>query len=489
MTDMTLVIALAVVPVGAGVIGLIAMPAAVRERITVASSAVCACCALILVVRGRFPISGTGETVYVDGLSAVLVITVALVYLLASIYAVGYFDYERNHQGFRIYNVRFHVLFNLFAATMFWVPLTGNLLFVWVAVEATTVVSALLVGLEQSGRAAEAAWKYILIASSGLVVALLGLMLFYFAGSKVLGNSYSPTYTALLGVAPRLAPSLVAVAFALVVIGYGTKAGLVPLHTWLPDAHSEGPTPVSAMLSGALLADAIYGILRVLPIATKSVGSTFPHALLLIFGVASLLVAGFVALRQTNLKRLYAYSSIEQMGIIAVGVAFGTPLALYGVMLHIVAHGATKALAFFGAGNIRQRFRTRDDTSVRGLASTMPITAVFLVAGAFGIGALPPAALFRSEVTILVGGAFTAAVVPAVVLVLASNLVFLRGLRVVNGMTFSEPRESGPSGESSPWMLVAMGLACVPAVLLFFFIPSQLNHIFDSAAHILGTNP
>lgn len=482
-------ICVATVPVVAAGLGLVRMPERVREAITVASAVICAVAAAVLVEGEKLPLRAGKDTLYVDGLSLVLVVTVALVYLASSIYAVGYLDYERGHRQFRSYSRRFHVLFNLFAATMFWTPLSGNLLLVWVAIEATTVVSALLVGLERSGSAAEAAWKYILIASSGLVVALLGLMLLYFAGSKTLGNSYDPTYPALLAEAQHLMPTPTAVAFALLLIGYGTKAGLVPLHTWLPDAHSEGPAPVSAMLSGALLADAMYGIFRVLPITTRSVGAVLPHGLLFGFGAASLVLAGFVALRQVNLKRLYAYSSIEHMGILAVGVAFGTPLALYGVMLHVIAHGATKALAFFGAGSIRQRFQTRDDTTVRGLATLMPYTAFFLLAGAFGIGALPPAALFRSEITILVGGSLTGAVVPIVILVVAVNLVFLRALRLVSGMTFTHPQPNAESGESSRLMLVGMGVACIPAVLLCFFIPTALGHIFQDAARILGGRP
>lgn len=483
---MVLSFILALVPLGAAGLGSFHMPAAWRERITVVSAIVCAADVSLFLTRQDLPLRAGGDTLYVDGLSAVLLVTVALVYLLSSIYAVGYFDFERGHQGFRVYNLRFHVLFNVFAASMFWVPLTGNILLIWVAIEATTVVSALLVGLERSGKAVEAAWKYILIASSGLVVALLGLLLLYYAGSRVLGKSYNPTYSALLSAAPHLAPALTAVAFGLVVVGYGTKSGLVPLHTWLPDAHSEGPTPVSAMLSGALLADGMYGMLRLLPIAIRSAGAALPHALLLGFGIASLVVAGFVSVRQVNLKRLYAYSSIEHMGIIAVGVSLGSPLALYGVMLHIVAHGATKALAFFGAGNIRQRFRSRDDTTVRGLAIAMPMTALFLLAGAFGIGALPPAALFRSEVTILMGAGFRGAVIPIIVLIFAANLVFLRALRMVNTMTFTPLMPNEPAGESSRWMLAAMGLACIPAVLLCFFIPDPLNHIFQEAARILG---
>lgn len=482
-----LAVLLAGVPLLAAGIGLLPMPVLVRELVTVASAVVCAGIAFALVGLDALPVRSLGDNLYLDGLSLVLLVTVSVVYLLSSIYAVGYFAYERDHRDYRVYNRRFHVLFNAFAASIFWVPLTGNVMLMWVAVELTTVTSALLVGLESSKEAAEAAWKYILVASSGLVLALLGLTLLYFIGTAVLGDRYDPTFPAFLGVASRMAPGATLAAFALIVVGFGTKAGLVPMHTWLPDAHSEGATPVSAMLSGALLGVAMYAILRLEPIAVRSAGAAVPHAILFAFGGASLVVAGLFAIRQVNLKRLYAYSSIEHMGIVAVGAAFGSPLALYGVMLHLVAHGASKALAFFGAGSVTQRFQTRDSRSVHGLATLMPATAAFLLAGLFFVSAVPPAALFRSEITILLGGFQQRAFLPAALLILFANLVFLGGLRLVNQMSFSHPLKSEVRGESSPVMVAAMFLAAIPAVALAFYIPAQLDHVFAEAARaVLG---
>lgn len=476
----------AAAPVAAALLGLLPMPVRLRESVTILAALATAAAAAALVVQDRLPVRALGDTLYLDGLGLVLVVTVALVYLVASVYAAGYFDYERGHRGFRVYSRRFHVLFNMFAATLFWVPLTGNLMLLWVAVEATTVTSALLVGLERSGAAAEAAWKYILIASSGLVLGLLGLMLLYFSASGPLGTHFNPTFPALLEAASHLSVPAVTGAFALVVLGFGTKAGLFPMHTWLPDAHGEGPTPVSAMLSGALLSDAMYAIFRVLPIATGAAGPTVPHGLLFGFGAASMALAGLFALRQVNLKRLYAYSSIEHMGILALGVAFASPVALYGVMLHVVAHGATKALAFFAAGSVRQRFGGGDQRSVTGLASLMPATAAFLLVGAFAISAVPPAALFRSELTILLGGAQQGMLAFGAVLLVFANLVFLGALRMVNRMTFSEAKPEAPRGESSRTMVLAMALAAIPAVGLAFWIPGPLDHVFVEAARVVG---
>ncbi|MGH7919645.1 MAG: proton-conducting transporter membrane subunit [Candidatus Dormibacteraceae bacterium] len=488
MADLSLllVVACVAIPVLAALLCILPVPHRVREAITLGSSVLTAAAIVLLLLRGHLPIRAIDDTVYVDGLSLVVVVVAGLVYLLAGVAAFGYFTHGRPVPDLPLTSWRFHIMFNLFAATVLCVPLTGNLLVLWIAVEATTVTSALLVGLEHSEGALEAAWKYILIASAGLLIGLLGLLLLYTAGARVLGPDYSPTYAELLRVATRLPAHTVLVAFALIVIGFGTKAGLVPMHTWLPDAHSEGPTPVSAMLSGALLGAAMYAIFRVEPIASGALGGAIPHDLLYLFGTLSMVLSGLLALRQVNLKRLYAYSSIEHMGILALGAAFGTPLALYGVMLHLVAHGATKALAFFGAGSVRQRFGSADGRSVTGLNRLMPATAFFLLVGVFAISGVPPAALFRSELTILVGGAGQRMFVFVAVLLIFANLVFLGGLRLVNRMTFSEARPGQPRGEVNRMLLLAMACAVVPAVLLTFYIPPPLNDVFTQAAQVLS---
>jgi len=473
-------------PIVAALAGLLPMPVRVREAVTVAAACGCAAMVIVLVIGDGLPVRGFSDYVYVDGLSLVLALTVALVYLCASVFAVGYFNYERGHRDFHIYNRRFHALFNVFVACLFLVPFSGNLMVLWIAVELTTVTSALLVGLEKSTGAAEAAWKYILIASSGLVLGLLGLTLLYFAAVGPLGSNFNPTFPIFLGAASHLAPDATRLAFALIVLGFGAKAGLVPMHTWLPDAHSEGATPVSALLSGALLADAMYAIFRVYPIVARAVGSAYPTTLLLLFGGASLLLAGFFALRQTNLKRLYAYSSIEHMGILALGVGIGGPIALYGVMLHIVAHGVTKALAFFGAGSVLQRFATKDSRRVRGLSTLMPGTAVFVVAGAFAISGLPPSGLFRSEILVALGAFQRNAFAAGAVLLLCVSLVFIGILRLVNPMVFTPAPAGAERGESSRVMVLAMGLAAIPAFVLGVVIPGPLDHILHAATTVVG---
>ena len=221
-----------------------------------------------------------------------------------------------------------------------------------------------------------------MIGSAGLAIGLLGIVLIYAAGVPSLGDSYTPTYTTLAHAAPHLNGPLVRSGFAFVIVGFGTKVGLVPMHAWLPDAHSEGPSPVSAMLSGALLAAALYAVLRLGAVTQRAVGPTYVHVLLLVFGGLSLLLAAFFVLRQNNYKRLLAYSSIEHMGIVSLGLGIGGPIAAYGAFLHVIVHAAGKTLAFFGAGELLT-VRTRDADGVRGVIRLAPFTGVMMLLGAW----------------------------------------------------------------------------------------------------------
>ena len=250
-------------------------------------------------------------------------------------------------------------LLNLFGLALLATPIVANLGVLWVAVELTTVVSALLVTSEGSDQSLEAGWKYIVIGSAGLAVGLLGIVLIYAAGVPTPRRSLHADLHHARRTPGRIStPSLVRTGFAFVLVGFGTKVGLVPMHAWLPDAHSEGPSPISAMLSGALLAAALYAVLRIGAIAQLAVGPSYVHVLLLVFGALSLVLAAFFALRQTNYKRLLAYSSIEHMGIVSLGIGIGGPIAAYGAFFHVLVHAAGKTLAFFGAGDLLSRYET-----------------------------------------------------------------------------------------------------------------------------------
>ncbi len=448
-------IAMLVIPLALGLASYASPRPRATQALTLGGGLAVLALSALLVAQGTSPRSSMGGLLYLDSLSVVLLAAVAIVYATSSVFAIGYLRSEERAGDFPRYVRSFYSLLNFFAFTLLLVPATDNLGLLWAALELTTIVSALMVGLEGTDSALEAAWKYILIASAGLALALLAVVLLYASGTPSLGSSYQPRWTALLGNADRLQPRTVSLAFLLALIGFGTKAGLVPMHTWLPDAHSEGPTPVSALLSGALLADAMYAVLRFNAIAVRALGPDFSRTLLLVFGFASLLLSALFVLRQHNFKRLLAYSSIEHMGVLAVGTAFGSPLASYGVALHVLTHAATKSMAFYGAGSILRKLKTREIGKVKGLLHIAPATGLLFLAAALALSGLPPFGVFRSEFLILAGGSSRAGgwFVPAALLIALVNLAFLGVFRYTNGMVLGAPPASVRRGEPSRWMM------------------------------------
>jgi hydrogenase-4 component F len=407
---------------------------------------------------------------------------------------------------------------NLFAGSMLAAPMMSNLALLWVAIEVTTVISALLVALEGTDGSAEAAWKYILIASAGLSIALLGTIFMYYAGAQVLGQHYNLAFAPLLQAAPRLGHTAVRLAFVLSVLGFGTKVGLFPVHTWLPDAHSEAPTPVSALLSGSLLAVSFYAILRYYQVAAGALGPRFPRDVLLVFGVASLLLAALYLLDQRDYKRLLAYSSVEHMGILAIGVSFGAPIALAGVLLHVLAHAAAKGNAFMGAGVLVRKFGSKQMSSVRGGLDLLPWSGPLFLAAILALGAMPPFGIFRSEFEIVTGGLAASRNVGTVILVVGVTVAFLGLSLAANRMLLSPSGGPGaPSGgpggpggpgsglaaspvaspvagaavtlargEPSAWMVVPVAVGLAVLLVLGLHPPPELTGLMDRAVTQLG---
>lgn len=336
----------------------------------------------------------------VDPLGAWVLLSVATVYLLASLYAIGYM--RHTEKDARLW--RFYALFAGFALTTLSGPLMNNIGVYWIAIELTTLVSTFLVCFELGRESIEAAWKYIVVVSGGISLALLGIIFFYWGGSLHLGATYDLTWSSLRDVAPRLNHTVALTAFLLVFIGFGTKVGLAPMHTWLPDAHSEGPAPVSAMLSGALLNTAMIGIARFIQIADASRAGLLPRAVVVAIGAFSLLVAALFITRQMGIKRLMAYSSVEHMGVMTLGFGFGGPLGIAGALYHMLAHSLNKSLMFFGAGNAMQVFETRRIGRIHQVLRRMPVPGALWLAGAVAITGAPPFGLFLSELTILRAG-------------------------------------------------------------------------------------
>lgn len=426
-----------------------------------------------------------------DAVSMIFVLGTAFLYATAAVYSVGYLRGEHQRADFTRYSRLFWVGLNLFAASMLGAPLMNGLALLWIAIEITTVVSALLVALEGTRQGAEAAWKYVLIASAGLGIALLATIVMYYAGAAVLGPSYDLAIAPLLRAGPALPHPAVELAFVLAVVGFGTKVGLFPVHTWLPDAHSEAPTPISAMLSGSLLAVSFYAVLRYHQIATATLGSGFPRGVLLVFGMLSLLLAALYLVEQRNLKRLLAYSSVEHMGILAIGVSFGAPIALAGVLLHVLAHAAAKGNAFFGAGVLVRIYRTTDVGGIRGGFDRLPWTAPLFLLAILALSAMPPFGLFRSEFLIVAGGVGSARFAPAAAMVALVTLAFLGLSMATTRMLFLPPRDgpgaaSAPRGEPSAWMVAPMVVGVLALIVLGLHPPDALTALITRGAAELG---
>jgi len=433
-----------------------------------------------------------------DALSVIFLLATGFLYAAVAVYAVGY---TRHHDA--TYARRFYAGFNAFAWAMLAAPLMGSLALLWIAVEVTTIISALLVAIGDTDGAAEAAWKYVLIASAGLGLALLATVFAYYAGAQVLGQHYNLAIQPLIQAGSRLPQTPVRLAFLLAVLGYGTKVGLFPVHTWLPDAHSEAPTPVSALLSGSLLAVSFYAILRFYQVAAASLGSGFPRDTLLAFGIASLLLASLYVFGQRDVKRLLAYSSVEHMGICAIGVSFGAPVALAGVLLHVMAHAAAKGNAFMGAGVFTVKYGSKQMSAMRDGMRLLPWSGPLFLLAIFALSALPPSGIFRSEFQIVAGGLGSGSYTAAAVLVVLVTVVFFGLTASATGMLLYTPGGAthrdppahrgaprvppGVRGEPSAWMVVPVLAGLAVLLVLGLHPPGELTDLISRGATQLGS--
>ncbi len=436
--------------------------------------------ALLAAQLHRAPLRGWAGFLYVDSLSGFFLLTVAGVTLLAAIGSVAYLSAEEHAGTLSAFQVRLYLIFfGAFAALMLASLETGNLGLLFVLVEASTLASAALVGLEGKARSLEAAWKYVIISSLGVTIALAGTLFLFYAGSALhLTSDQRLTWPYLFAHAAALAPQPLRLAFLLAVVGYGTKVGLAPMHTWLPDAHSEAPSPASAMLSAALLNTGMYAIIRFLAIAQARLGATFPHAVLLAFGFASILVGVLFMVRRGDFKRLFAYSSVEHMGIIAVALGFGGVLGLYGALLHTLNHAVAKAVLFLGGGDVALRYRTRDAAGVRGLLTAVPLTGGVLLLASLAVLGSPPFGLFLSELTIVRAGfAMASPALPLLLLALLA-VAFIAFARTTAGMvtgTQQAPPDPYQTVAARWAAAVPLGIGLAALLVLGLWIPGGLN--------------
>jgi len=460
-----------------------------RERgpeINVAFSAATLAAALWLTadVLAGPPVMGLGERFFIDPLNAFLVALTALVGFTTSLFSRPYMRIEREHGKMTGPRMRlFHSMYQLFIAMMLVALTTNNLGVLWVAMEAATLTTVLLVSVYRTAASLEAAWKYFILCGVGIAQALFGTMLLYLAADRVIGGGEGALlWTHLAAVKAQLEPNILALAFVFLMLGYGTKVGLVPVHNWLPDAHAEGPTPISAVLSGLLLNVALYAILRCKVLADGAMTNGVPGRTMVAFGIISVVVAAFFLRRQRDVKRMFAYSSIEHMGLMTFAFGLGGPIANFAGLLHMTVHSLTKSAIFFAVGHATQRAGSQIMDEIRGLLRGSPTLGWGLVIGSFAILGLPPFGVFASEFLILTS-AMRQLPWATPVLLLALGVAFASVFGRVQAMVFGESTVAAlPHRPALVPVFVHLGLT----LMLGLFVPPFLDQWYHQAAALIG---
>lgn len=405
MNQLPLLILLA--PAVAGLIAFFLPSQNLKKGATLASSVVILAALVGLtfsIVQDAKVLTMWNGVVRIDGFAMVFLGIIGLVNFFATLYSMGYIGMEYKLKVIDAQQVKMYfTLYNVFILAMVFAIMCNNLGLLWAMIEATTLASAYLVGLYRHKTSIESAWKYLVISSVGLTLALIGTVLLYFSAFALEGGEGSQLlhWDVLRDIAPLLNPDLLKIAFVFLLVGYGTKIGLSPMHTWLPDAHGHAPTPISALLSGVLLNVALYGFLRAKMIIDPAVGADFTRTFMLILGLGSVAIAAFSMIRQDNIKRLLAFSSIEHMGLIVIGFGLNTPLAVFAALYHMVNHSLAKSFAFFAAGDVVLRYHTTKISHVTQLMKKFPLTGwTILFSGAILMG-FPPFNIFLSKFALL----------------------------------------------------------------------------------------
>ena len=429
------------------------------------------------------PIVAGGKFFFVDAFSVYLAVLTSFVSMTTAIFSRRYMRREREHGRVGHWGMRFyHAMFQLFIFAMLLALLTNNVGVLWIAMELATLSTVLLVSLYRTPSAIEAAWKYFILCGVGIALALFGTVLLYFAAEKVLGEGGEALlWTNLNEVSGKLEPTVLSLAFVFLMVGYGTKVGLVPLHNWLPDAHSEGPTPISAVLSGLLLNIALYALVRCKVLVDGATHSHKAGYIMMGFGLLSILVAAFSLLRQKDIKRMFAYSSIEHMGIATFAFGLGGPIATFGALLHMLVHSLTKSSIFFTAGHASQMHGTQEMDKIGGLIRGNPLVGWGLVAGVMAIVGMPPFGVFTSEFLILTA-AMKDAPFLAPFLLLGLGVAFAALFRRVQPMIAGEvPESQSPIKAAHIPVILHMALVFV----IGLYMPDFLAKWFNTAVELL----
>jgi hydrogenase-4 component F len=440
---------------------------------------------LVLRILRHGPMLFMHEQFFVDSFNVFLVALTAFVGFTTALFSKPYMRIEEQRGRLNAARLRlYHSMYQVFMAAMFLALLTNNMGILWVAMEAATLSTVLLVSLYRTRASLEAAWKYFILCGVGIAQALFGTILLYLAAEHVLGHEGMTAllWTHLNAVRGQLEPRVLGLAFVFLLVGYGTKVGLVPLHNWLPDAHAEGPTPVSAVLSGLLLNVALYAVIRCKILVEGSIGSYLPSRMLMGFGILTAVCAAFSLWRQRDIKRLFGYSSIEHMGIITFAFGMGGPIANFAALLHMTVHSLTKSSIFFTAGHASQLADTQQMDGIQGLAITSPTVGWGLMLGSLAILGMPPFGVFASEFLILTT-AMREHPWTTPFLLVALAVAFAAIFRKVQPMVFGE--SNAPPLTHSPALLpVFLHLGIV--LMLGVYIPYVLAEWYRAAALLIG---
>ena len=450
-------------------------------RINVLASLLTFLSALSLFVLNR---EEAGTYLLVDDLNVVFIVLNTLVGFTTSVFSASYIAHELETGRLTPVYLRFyHAMYQTLMFGMNLALMANNIGVMWVAIELATLTTVLMVGIYRTPEALEAAWKYFILGSVGIALALFGTILVYMAAQPVVGEGPpAMVWTVLLKNAAEFDPALLNLAFVFLLFGYGTKVGLAPLHAWLPDAHAEGPTPISAVLSGLLLNVALYAVLRFKMLLAANPRAIAPGMLMILLGLLSLTFAAFMLYRRNDIKRLFAYSSIEHMGIITFAFGMGGPLANFAGLLHMTMHSLTKSAIFFAVGHITQVKGTQKIGDIRGLTESHPLLGWGLVIGVIAIAGLPPLGIFTSEFLVVTS---TFARSPLLAMPLVTGILVALGalLLRLNGMAFGAPSGSKTPVEASIVPLFFhLALVCVAGL----YLPAPLVAWFQHVARLLG---
>ncbi|MGB7503691.1 MAG: hydrogenase 4 subunit F [Azonexus sp.] len=421
---------------------------------------------------------------FIDSFNVFLVALTAFVAFTTALFSRPYMRIEKEHGKLNDKRLRlYHSSYQIFIGAMFLALTTNNMGILWVAMEAATLATVLLVSLYRTPASLEAAWKYFILCGVGIALALFGTILLYFAAEKVLGSGGTALlWTHLNGVKDQLEPTVLSLAFVFLLVGYGTKVGLAPLHSWLPDAHAEGPTPVSAVLSGLLLNVALYAVMRSKVLVDGALETDMASNLMMGFGLLSVVLAAFLIKRQTDVKRMFAYSSIEHMGLITFAFGMGGPVANFAALLHMTMHSLTKSAIFFAVGHATQKAGTQLMADIRGLIKTNPTIGWGLMLGTIAILGMPPFGVFASEFLIITT-AMHEHPWATPFLLLALGVAFASIFGKVQPMVFGETELSKLPYQPA---LAPVFLHLALVLMLGLFIPPYLATWYKQAAQILG---